>query len=220
MNWGVEACKVLASVNDSQCFALFVNWFGLLGTLGVSHESHTRQIEELYPDGRTPWRYPNSGGLVGPLQAKGMPWAVGTCLSISSRYQRVDITGSSMPLCSALLWEVMLELLHALVHDTDIWERFFSDWAWHVAGGLRKNKTQSFHLKPLVKLDLVSSIRCISSTRLDHLLIFFVLHRFMAFVNQVSLVVCGGFCWVVSTSWRFTNPRPASCHLWCFGIPQ
>ena len=39
------------------------------------------QIEELYPDGHTPWRYPNSGGLVGPLQ-------------------------------------VMLELLHALVHDT------------------------------------------------------------------------------------------------------
>lgn len=40
------------------------------------------QMEELYPDGHTPWRYPNSGGLVGPLQ-------------------------------------VMLELLHALVHDTE-----------------------------------------------------------------------------------------------------
>ena len=40
------------------------------------------QMEELYPDGRTPWRYPNSGGLVGPLQ-------------------------------------LMLELLHALVHDTE-----------------------------------------------------------------------------------------------------
>lgn len=67
-------------VNDFQFFAFFVNWFGLLGTF-------TRQIEELYPDGRTPWRYPNSGGLVGPLQARGVghPWAVATCLRISSR---------------------------------------------------------------------------------------------------------------------------------------
>ncbi|CAK9025313.1 Uncharacterized protein R699 [Durusdinium trenchii] len=40
------------------------------------------QIEALFPDGHTPWRYPNSGGLVGPL-------------------------------------EVMLELLHDLVHDTE-----------------------------------------------------------------------------------------------------
>lgn len=84
MNWGVEACKLLASVNDSQalhflstdlvCWALWV----------LAMKANTRQIEELYPDGRTPWRYPNSGGLVGPLQAKGMLWAVGTCLRISS----------------------------------------------------------------------------------------------------------------------------------------
>ncbi|CAJ1409947.1 unnamed protein product [Effrenium voratum] len=40
------------------------------------------QVEALYPENHTPWRYPNSGGIIGPPQ-------------------------------------VMAELLHALIHDTE-----------------------------------------------------------------------------------------------------
>merc|ERR1712232_1036753 len=43
----------------------------LCGAESVCGPNHflVGKIEALYPDGRTPWRYPNSGGLVGSAEA-------------------------------------------------------------------------------------------------------------------------------------------------------